>query len=845
MTIAVTPALSQQEYPGIPQSFSIGEQSLRSLENIKVIDFIPTLNVDDIKSEQTWNNSNIQTKPLKVGILIPQKVDFSQEAETVLLNNGKTIYRLKIAGEEAKGMILYYDEFEIPAGGKLYLYNEDKSIVHGAYTEKTNPTRGKFATSPIMADHIIMEYEPGSNNQLPKIVISDLGYLFSQTTPKFRAESGEEIITGEDTSMPNCQINANCPEASDWRKQMAGVCQIYLTLIENDRKFISACSGTLINNTKEDYAPLIISAAHCTGENMSEDNFNEYFDQWIFNFHYMKPGCSNSPSGYGRQVKSMVGCDIVSYLPFQNHSDGILLKLKEEIPASYRVYYNGWDRRDRLYEKAIGLHHPAGDAMKISFHDGQPELSKANFGYPNIGKEDAHFKFHFTKGDTEGGSSGSGLFNENGLLVGTLTGGGPGVCLYLSKDYYGRLTAHWDWFKGEKGLTFKGKDMSSMADYLDPDNTKKEFLEGRFRDNMYPLSPSERLDASIMENGGSILLSWKSPYGSKEFEYKGIKYYIYRDGEQIATVEDQLQYKDDVTTNFYGNNKVDYAVRVAYPSTNDNGETEYTLSAAQNASIYVGKLSLNTEAKKEQTDEGVKVSWRVPVINQLVSKVNPDNKYELEEMTVKPIRAQGFSEPEPLQFREKWPIQSPLYDSINEIQAEDLYIKQINFVPAAKATSIYVLAMLNDNLKKKMLQKVTIPNDHPEKTWMRVALEKPFKIDKNQMLYIGFGTENKMFTSSICKYKGSDEIKFEYYKPYVEGYIGDYSEGFFTPPISFWADFSILEAFGYKKEQDLMAINYIVSNDPTPLAKEIDIEETVYTGAFPINAPKPIGYKIS
>ncbi|MDO4672010.1 MAG: T9SS C-terminal target domain-containing protein, partial [Porphyromonadaceae bacterium] len=386
LTIAISPALSQNEYPAIPQSFTYRELP----SQCKNIVIAPNQNFEDIKVNQAWSNRNIQTKPLTVGFMVPRIIDFTQEAEAITLDNGKKIYRLNLQGEDAKGIILYYNQFEIPKGGKLFIYSKDKSVVHGAYTEATNPARGHFATSPIMSEHIVMEYEPENNeDEGPHIIISDVGYLFSQATPTFRDNNGQEIVDGEDTSMPNCQINANCPEASRWRKQMAGVCQIYLTMIRDGKKYISACSGTLVNNTKEDYSPLIISAAHCMEDIMKHDNYEEYLDQWVFNFHYMKPGCSNSPSGYGRQVKSMIGCDILTYLPFDGYSDGILLKLKEDIPASYRVFYNGWDRRDHLYKSAISLHHPSGDAMKISFHDGEPQIVKADNG-----AEKAHFKFH-------------------------------------------------------------------------------------------------------------------------------------------------------------------------------------------------------------------------------------------------------------------------------------------------------------------------------------------------------------------------------------------------------------------------------------------------------------------
>ena len=51
----------------------------------------------------------------------------------------------------------------------------------------------------------------------------------------------------------------------------------------------------------------------------------------------------------------------------------------------------------------------------------------------------SHIRVGWTEGTTEGGSSGSGLFNANGELVGTLHGGGASCTTSTSPDWYGRF----------------------------------------------------------------------------------------------------------------------------------------------------------------------------------------------------------------------------------------------------------------------------------------------------------------------------------------------------------------------------------------------------------------------
>jgi len=75
-------------------------------------------------------------------------------------------------------------------------------------------------------------------------------------------------------------------------------------------------------------------------------------------------------------------------------------------------------------------------------------------------------------GVTEGGSSGSALFNSNGLLMGTLTGGQSSCdsSNLNQPDYFGKFSAHWD-LNGQA-------DTLRLQPFLDPDHIGMTTLEG-------------------------------------------------------------------------------------------------------------------------------------------------------------------------------------------------------------------------------------------------------------------------------------------------------------------------------------------------------------------------------
>jgi hypothetical protein len=73
-------------------------------------------------------------------------------------------------------------------------------------------------------------------------------------------------------------------------------------------------------------------------------------------------------------------------------------------------------------------------------------------------------------GVTEGGSSGSPIFNDQGLIVGQLTGGEASCSNLTGPDYYGKFSHSWD----QIGDT----DSTQLKPWLDPDNTGMEVLGG-------------------------------------------------------------------------------------------------------------------------------------------------------------------------------------------------------------------------------------------------------------------------------------------------------------------------------------------------------------------------------
>ena len=140
---------------------------------------------------------------------------------------------------------------------------------------------------------------------------------------------------------------------------------------------------------------------------------------------------------------------------------------------SVNAIYNGWDRSTTAPSGGgAGIHHPAGDIKKISFFSSTPTTATYNGGSDMTGANNAHWKITWVNsgektGVTEGGSSGSPIFNSAGRVFGTLSGGASSCSASSSSRYdlYGKMSFHWD--NSANGSTNAYK----LKPWLDPNNT--------------------------------------------------------------------------------------------------------------------------------------------------------------------------------------------------------------------------------------------------------------------------------------------------------------------------------------------------------------------------------------
>jgi len=448
--------------------------------NAYISDVIPfKLPSFDLKKLQEEDLINDQDKsiPWRFGHDIYVDHNFNEVGEWTILDNGDRIWRMAYSSNGAQSLNFMFDVFKIPEGAKLYVYNEDKTDLLRPFTYHNNNVEEVLGTWLVEGDSAYIEYyQPANVVGEAKITVGSVvhGYRTVETYEKSLGESG------------NCNYDVDCditPSPDPYG----------LNTIKDNIKTSGAlilaggtdwCSGTLINNTNNDGTPYMLTANHCAGGEGT----------WAFRFNWRSPNPScgtvtNSTNGTYNQTVSGATVKASS-----SKSDMELVEITDPsfFENNYDLIWAGWNNSTTdVPAISFGFHHPSGDIQKVSRNDEGAVRFTTDFN----GNSTAQMWLidDWELGVTEGGSSGSGLFNETGHLIGMLSAGTAACSGTVDNggyDIYGRFGVAWDY--GSTAAT-------RLKDWLDPSNSGVEVLDS--------YNPFQTYDIDAKANAGAAITS--------------------------------------------------------------------------------------------------------------------------------------------------------------------------------------------------------------------------------------------------------------------------------------------------------------------------------------------------
>ena len=379
------------------------------------------------------------------------------------LPDGTRVWRVGIHCPGAMSVSFVFDVYNVPNGAKVFVIDQDGGHI-GAFTHESSGGANSMAVMPVEGETVIVEYQVPAGLRAGSLRIGQVTHGYRSLTDPERAFNASG----------SCNNNVVCPEGTPWANEIKSVAKII-----NGGDW---CTGQLLNNCNSNGTPLFLTANHCVS--------GQTVGNWVFLFNYQSATCS--PSANGPTTQTVSGA---STLFSSGASDMALLQLNSTPPANYGVYYTGWDKSNTTPSNQTCIHHPAGDVKKISFDNNA--ATQATYGNASCWRIAS-----WEDGTTEGGSSGSGLWNQDHRLIGQLYGG-QASCSNNINDYFGRFDISYPnlttWL-GSCGNTVNGYDPNAPTVALDAQVSSINSFAGSS-------CTATRTPTVTVRNGGSTTLT--------------------------------------------------------------------------------------------------------------------------------------------------------------------------------------------------------------------------------------------------------------------------------------------------------------------------------------------------
>jgi lysyl endopeptidase len=426
----VVPVESMQSFNSTAASLKLDAHSSQVIRSVVLERFD-----ESAKSAVTSHKRNVPAQ-IGIGRIMPlpysEKIDLSN-LKWIRLDSGGQASLLTVTSSGAKAMRMALSVSAIAEGIEIRFFGiEAPERVFGPYTarellrdgsqiEKSKegnvPHREPFWSPVIEGETIGMEIfiPAGQRQDQLSFTIPQIAHLWQSVV-----KSGNKNLNSIGNSEP-CEVDIAC-NTEGWGPIADSVVKYVYTYNFGTH----VCTGTLLaDNDADTSIPYLLTANHCVSLQEQADNINTY---WFF----QKSACGGPNPTSVTQLTG--GAILLSHGTAADHS---FLQLKENPPAG--ATYSGWYSGTVSNGSSIaGIHHPAGDLKKISLgsFNGYSEYTGIVDGLGD------HSRVTWSSGVTEAGSSGSGIWIQDGIsryLIGTLHGGGSSCMAPNEPDWYGRF----------------------------------------------------------------------------------------------------------------------------------------------------------------------------------------------------------------------------------------------------------------------------------------------------------------------------------------------------------------------------------------------------------------------
>lgn len=253
---------------------------------------------------------------------------------------------------------------------------------------------------------------------------------------------------------PACEvINYSCEAATSDAVTRGGRATVMLRIPGANQ-----CTGTLVNNGRNDGRPFIVTALHCAAAGDPETLAAAM--EIVYSHELPCGGGTASPP-----ISTFGAIHRASYQDFW------LVEALDAPPLPADAYYAGLNASEPPGTSQFGVHHGNGRAKQFV----EQRVASGNIAYlvgELVGLVISTWHTELVRGSTPFGSSGSALFDSESRVLGVLSLGAICAGDPAGNDYQQLATA---W-------TGDGTPETSVKPWLDPDGVGFKLLAGRWPD---------------------------------------------------------------------------------------------------------------------------------------------------------------------------------------------------------------------------------------------------------------------------------------------------------------------------------------------------------------------------
>jgi hypothetical protein len=362
---------------------------------------MPVLDLAPLREEDAFNDGTPGI-PLRIGInraLPTGPIGPSNAGQWEDLEDGTRVWTTMIQAPGAQAIRVHFSQFDLPDRAQVVVKGNGGEF--SAAARGAGPRgEGSFWAATVPGDVAYVQYQaPSDVAEQPRLEIDQIGHIYRgplSDDPVARESDGGLRTEFE------CHEDVNCHSPDTTARDAVG------WLLFDSGGGQALCTGALLADADPvTYAGYLLTADHCINTQSEASSLEVVWFWQTLSCDGSLPSFWNRPRSYGATLLAHAAINDFSFMRLDNDpNDG--------------QGFASWNSLPQTPGNVTGIHHPGADYLEA--------YKRISMGYtrtsgPICSPGTSYFWYvRWTTGITEGGCSGSPLFNSNWQVVGQLLG---------------------------------------------------------------------------------------------------------------------------------------------------------------------------------------------------------------------------------------------------------------------------------------------------------------------------------------------------------------------------------------------------------------------------------------